>query len=514
MEYQSIGQVSKAYGISVRMLRYYEQVGLVESLRNKDNEYRSYDEAARERVQQIILLRKLQIPVKQIRVILENPETAAAIDIFKESIVGLEREITALTTIKTILERFISEIESITDLRLNLDFLNEDSMRQLASLSLVQKNTKERLSMDDLDQAAQVLGTLRDVRVVYLPPMTVASIHCKGKNARDKSWKKLCGFVQKHKLLERKPDLRVFRFEYVNGMGEDHGGYEIWVSIPEDFSVPRPFVRKKFLGGQFAAHTIGDNNYETMLALQHWISECGEYRYDPGLDRCEPPVRDLDSFGGMYLDLEEMLDFYNAHKSLPDNQVDLLLPVKPYAPVEEIPVEIPGSKERCGFRASIVTKNKFRIWGFTCLMRYEESGSEAFADEIKADGRLDILNKYRKPGAPLLSFDSADFDAQLRGCVRQTFCLAESDITDVQAFMEHNPYVEAIDASKWLIFEHRRGDDCSGGHGACAKLKLGYQWNRCISGTFEAMPDGKIGKPDPNDASEMNSVMYNWYPVK
>ncbi|MDF2612139.1 MAG: MerR family transcriptional regulator [Lachnospiraceae bacterium] len=36
MELQTISQVSKDYGISARMLRYYEQVGLIESLRKDD----------------------------------------------------------------------------------------------------------------------------------------------------------------------------------------------------------------------------------------------------------------------------------------------------------------------------------------------------------------------------------------------------------------------------------------------------------------------------------------------
>jgi len=45
-------------------------------------------------------------------------------------------------------------------------------------------------------------------------------------------------------------------------------------------------------------------------------------------------------------------------------------------------------------------------------------------------------------------------------------------------------------------------------------MKLGYTWNGTISGSFSLYFDGKIGKPDPNDKAEMNSVVYCWYPVK
>ena len=61
MELQTASQVSRDYGISTRMLRYYEQMGLMESNHVDDYAYRVYDDAALKRLQQIIILRKLQI---------------------------------------------------------------------------------------------------------------------------------------------------------------------------------------------------------------------------------------------------------------------------------------------------------------------------------------------------------------------------------------------------------------------------------------------------------------------
>ena len=66
MELQTASQVSRNYGISTRMLRYYEQAGLIQSLRKEDYAYRVYDESAVNRLRQIIVLRKLRVPVKQI----------------------------------------------------------------------------------------------------------------------------------------------------------------------------------------------------------------------------------------------------------------------------------------------------------------------------------------------------------------------------------------------------------------------------------------------------------------
>ena len=51
---QTIGTVSKNLGISSRMLRYYEQIGLIESKRVENYAYRVYDEEAIRRLRQII----------------------------------------------------------------------------------------------------------------------------------------------------------------------------------------------------------------------------------------------------------------------------------------------------------------------------------------------------------------------------------------------------------------------------------------------------------------------------
>ena len=73
MELRTISQVSRDYGITARMLRYYEQVGLIQSQRKDDYAYRVYDKAALIRLRQVIVLRKLRVPVKQIVSILINP---------------------------------------------------------------------------------------------------------------------------------------------------------------------------------------------------------------------------------------------------------------------------------------------------------------------------------------------------------------------------------------------------------------------------------------------------------
>jgi len=474
--------------------------------------YRVYDQANLIRLQQVIILRKLQIPVKQICVILNNPDAATVVDIFKKSIQELDIEITALSTIKIILEKFAANLEAAVDLNLNLDFMHGDTVLELTrALPLIQKNVKENVTMSDLFQAADVLNKLENVRVVFVPPMTVASVFCTGENSEAKTWQLMTDFIITNNLIEIKPDLRVFKIEHQNATGNSFGD-EVWVSIPDTLAVPPGFTIKKFLGGQYAAHVLDSNGFEVALGMQDWINESDKYQYDydGNLQRCAPPINEINSFGGMHLDLCEVLNFNNFQKPGFEIQIDYLTPIKDYAAPAAIYEEIPGSQEKCGYKASLVTKNKFRIMGFTKIISGNTSVDE-FIDELKKDGRLDILNKYRKPGAPILGFGSLDLDSQTRGGWRYSVCLAEEDTTDTEAFLRHNLYVKQIDTSRWLIFEYTRGDAFDG-HSACPKL--GYTWNGVISGSFSATPSGEIWRPDPNNKVEMNATVYGWYPVK
>ena len=164
MDLQTVTEISGKYGISTRMLRYYEQTGLITSQRKEGYSYRVYDEPAVKRLQQVIILRKLQIPVKQIRAILNNPDAATVVEVFKKNIEDLDGEITALSTIRKILSDFVSELETAANISLN--FLHGDTVLDMTgSLSLVQKNVKEKTTMSELNQATDVLNKRHSTKV-------------------------------------------------------------------------------------------------------------------------------------------------------------------------------------------------------------------------------------------------------------------------------------------------------------------------------------------------------------
>lgn len=69
----TIQEVSKLTGLTIRTLRYYDSIGLLEPTAHTEAGYRLYDEAALERIQEILLFRELEFPLKEIRRILATP---------------------------------------------------------------------------------------------------------------------------------------------------------------------------------------------------------------------------------------------------------------------------------------------------------------------------------------------------------------------------------------------------------------------------------------------------------
>ena len=68
----TVKEVSKLTGVSVRTLQYYNKIGLLQPTKYTDSGYRLYDDTALERLQQILLFRELEFPLKEIKAILDS----------------------------------------------------------------------------------------------------------------------------------------------------------------------------------------------------------------------------------------------------------------------------------------------------------------------------------------------------------------------------------------------------------------------------------------------------------
>ncbi|WP_429146439.1 MerR family transcriptional regulator [Anaerotaenia torta] len=110
-ELVKIRDVSVKYDISARTLRYYEDMGLITSTRSKDYAYRLYDEASVKRLEQILILRKLNISIKDIQRIFHTSGSEIVLEVLGKKVNDIDEEVALLHELKEIVLEFIRQIQ-------------------------------------------------------------------------------------------------------------------------------------------------------------------------------------------------------------------------------------------------------------------------------------------------------------------------------------------------------------------------------------------------------------------
>ena len=70
----SVHEVAKLTGITVRTLHYYDEIELLKPTKVTEAGYRMYDDTALSRLQNILLFRELEFPLREIKAILNSPD--------------------------------------------------------------------------------------------------------------------------------------------------------------------------------------------------------------------------------------------------------------------------------------------------------------------------------------------------------------------------------------------------------------------------------------------------------
>ncbi len=170
---RTVNEVSKLTGVSIRTLQYYDNIGLLRASAHTESGYRLYDDAALERLQQILLFRELEFPLKDIKTILGSPNFDKAkaltqqIELLElkkahiEKLITLAREIdlTGAHTMdfsafdKTKLDRYAREAKA--------QWGKTDAYREFEEKSSTRSETAEEQIGKGLMQIFAELGAIR-----------------------------------------------------------------------------------------------------------------------------------------------------------------------------------------------------------------------------------------------------------------------------------------------------------------------------------------------------------------
>jgi len=286
----NIQTLSSELGVSTRTLRHYEDVGLLTSVRPPDKQQRYYSEDAIERIAQIRILRKLEIPIKDIISIYQNAETTNIIEVFTQKITSIDESIATLTELRTIVEDFRQEllargISSVSDLPALLDITAEHKpvVNRMEQLETVNEKRKRELVIRYVD--------MRPIRVLsnYLKGSNRAKAFCHKKNW-DEKWNKEYDRITGSKFIEHYGDY----FE-----GHSDAGHILHKRLPDDCINDSPY-EDYMLGGLFIVETTsndptGYDPGELWIAMEAWLNQC-EYLE---LDRTRDPVYGCPTDGSM-----------------------------------------------------------------------------------------------------------------------------------------------------------------------------------------------------------------------
>lgn len=122
---RTVKEISDLTGISVRTLHYYDEIGLLKPTGKSEAGYRLYDDKALETLQEILFFREFDIPLKEIKSVMENP----ALD--RNQILRMQRKM--LVAKKERLERLIASMDDILkgDNKMDFAVFNKEEIEEM-----------------------------------------------------------------------------------------------------------------------------------------------------------------------------------------------------------------------------------------------------------------------------------------------------------------------------------------------------------------------------------------------
>ena len=152
----TVKEISELTGISVRTLHYYDEIGLFTPTEKSEAGYRLYDDKALEDLQQILFFREFDIPLKEIKAVMENP------DLDRNQILQMQKNM--LVAKKTRMERLISSIDDILKGEDKMDFavFSKTEMEEMFRVML------EHMPEDMKELSIKEFGSIEQWKAHYM----------------------------------------------------------------------------------------------------------------------------------------------------------------------------------------------------------------------------------------------------------------------------------------------------------------------------------------------------------
>ena len=146
---KTVKEVSMITGVSIRTLRYYDEIGLLKPTELTETGYRLYDNKALEKLQEILFFRELEIPLITIKEIMDTPNYEKEQVLIKQKNL-LEQKRNRLNGI----------IELITDVMKGVNTMSFEAFSKDEVQKMV-NHTLECMPRESVDEQVQKFGSLK-----------------------------------------------------------------------------------------------------------------------------------------------------------------------------------------------------------------------------------------------------------------------------------------------------------------------------------------------------------------
>lgn len=149
---KTVKEVARLTGISIRTLRYYDEIGLLKPTQLTDAGYRLYDNKALEKLQEIMFFKELEIPLETIKQLVENP------NIDRQDILLVQK---ALLEKKR--NRLNGIIELIDDVMKGVNTMSFEAFSE-ADIEKIVEHTVSGLKQEDMNNIIEKYGSMEVFR--------------------------------------------------------------------------------------------------------------------------------------------------------------------------------------------------------------------------------------------------------------------------------------------------------------------------------------------------------------
>jgi len=282
----AIHKLSAQTGLTSRTLRHWESEGLFKSGRNQDSGWRVYDEDAVLRIGITALLRRLDVPIGDIKPVTDEKSLSKLAEAVTKKLSLLKAQKRDNILSESRIMQFLAFLQTQVH-----QTITGECLQQISSFieTVIINDEKEDFTMSN-------------IKFITLPPMRTAGSMAVGISPEDDAMNPVLEWVESAGL---NGTARLFGGNMPpmpSGEGKPYG-YGMCATIPESAEIPEHLAEIRLPGGVYAMSESTDDIPASWKKLMRLLSENEKYTSDRSRQCLEEHIKN--DKGGFFLNLLE-----------------------------------------------------------------------------------------------------------------------------------------------------------------------------------------------------------------